>query len=287
MAGIHPMVPGKGLTRSQFDTIWAASVRLMYRAFTLGSIVTVFPEEAVAAGNPRLRRWIYNSARCGKCSGPVKSWDLQGRTCYACERCQPRQGGDGVSALPLASSPQLFLSHCASDSLADRMSTPQKLTVAELRAALEARGQPTAGKKAVLVSRMQALLDDADMQPATTTAPRTPDGSTNPSGGLMRSARAAALDKAEARESRAVEHIAEFEDVDDGAPEWVPTTLRGDQNLEAGAPELSAEAFDGEMESNAAPKMDGTTATGRKRRTACKAEPPGTSAKTCRKKQRA
>ena len=42
----------------------------------------------------------------------------------------------------------------------------------------------------------------------------------------MRSARAAAADKEKANESRAVEHIAELEDMDDGAPQWVPTTSR-------------------------------------------------------------
>ena len=43
---------------------------------------------------------------------------------------------------------------------------------------------------------------------------------------IMRSARAAAADKEKANESRAVEHIAELEDMDDGAPQWVPTTSR-------------------------------------------------------------
>ena len=37
----------------------------------------VFPEEARAVGKPSLRRWIYNSARCGKCNGPVTSWQIQ------------------------------------------------------------------------------------------------------------------------------------------------------------------------------------------------------------------
>ena len=40
-------------------------------------------------------------------------------------------------------------------------------------------------------------------------------------GATIRSARAAAADKAAVNESRAVEHIAEDEDFDDGAPEWV------------------------------------------------------------------
>ena len=37
----------------------------------------------------------------------------------------------------------------------------------------------------------------------------------------MRSARAAAADKSAINESRSVEHVAEYEELDDGAPEWV------------------------------------------------------------------
>ena len=99
---------------------------------TLGSIVTVSPEEAIAVGKPTLRRWLYNSARCGRCDGPVRSWQIQSRTCYACARCQPL---DGAAAAPVdAAAPALFNSHCASESLEERLAQPQKLRVAELRA---------------------------------------------------------------------------------------------------------------------------------------------------------
>ena len=54
---VHPEVLGKDLSREQFDRVWAESVRLMGRAFALGSITTVFPDEAAAVGKPGLRRW--------------------------------------------------------------------------------------------------------------------------------------------------------------------------------------------------------------------------------------
>ena len=209
VAGIHPEVKGKDLTREEFDTIWKASVDLMGRAFTLGSIVTVSPEEAIAVGKPRLRRWIYNSATCGKCGGPVKSWQIQARTCYACESCQPLV--KGVVAPVEAAAPALFNSHCASESLAERLATPQKLRVGELREALLAAGLPITGKKESLVQRLQEHAAASAGKEKTT---------------IMRSARAAAADKEKANESRAVEHIAELEDMDDGAPQWVPTTSR-------------------------------------------------------------
>lgn len=247
VAGIHPETPGKALTRAQFDTIWDASVRLMGRAFALGSIVTVSPEEAAAVGKPSLRRWIYNSARCGKCGHGVKSWDIQSRTCYACERCQPRTASDGASGTPAstAAPPTLFNSHCAAESLEERLKTPVKLRVAELRAALSAAGLPTDGKKAVLVERLQAHMDakqsDEPLVPAAmargdamrrAVSAALAELDAPPSRGagrpmVMRSARAAAADKAAVRESRAVEHIAELDDLDDGAPEWIEMPSTG------------------------------------------------------------
>lgn len=115
VARVHPELKGKQLTRQQFDCIWAASVRLMHRAFTLGSILTVFPEEAAAVGRPQLRRWIYNSAACGRCGGPVTSWAVQSRTCYACNRCQPLDVGLDVAMPADAAAPALFNSHCAGE----------------------------------------------------------------------------------------------------------------------------------------------------------------------------
>ena len=176
----------------------------------------------VRTGQPSLRRWIYNSRRCGKCNGPVKSWQIQARTCYACEACQPLNRNAkaiGVSTPTSATEPEVFMSHCAPESLAVRLATPQKLRVAELRAALEKAQLPTSGTKATLVERLQSHLAAATADGASAGA-TAGDGTGATS--LMRSARAAARDKAAANESRAVEHIAELEDLDDGAPEWLP-----------------------------------------------------------------
>ena len=193
------------------------------RAFALGSIVTVSPEEAAAVGKPSLRRWIYNSARCGKCGHGVKSWDIQSRTCYACERCQPRTASDGASGTPASTAAPrtLFNSHCAAESLEERLKTPVKLRVAELRAALSAAGLPTDGKKAVLVERLQAHMDakqsDAPPVPAAmargdamrrAVSAALAELDAPPSRGagrpmVMRSARAAAADKAAVNGSRA------------------------------------------------------------------------------------
>jgi len=243
VARVHPEVKGNQLTRAQFDAIWAASVRLMGMGFTLGSIVTVSPEEAIAVGKPTLRRWLYNSARCGRCDGPVRSWQIQSRTCYACARCQPL---DGAAAVPVdAAAPALFNSHCASESLEERIAQPQKLRVAELRAALEAAGLSAGGKKAELVARL-----DAHHQAG---------------GATIRSARAAAADKAAVNESRAVEHIAEDEDFDDGAPEWVE--LPGGFEVPGGEEEDDALLQAAILDSLATPSKAKEAATDSRRKT--------------------
>ena len=66
VARVHPSVPGAQLTRDEFDRIWSTSVSLMRRGYEQGSILTVDPAEATALGRPSLRRWIYNSATCGR-----------------------------------------------------------------------------------------------------------------------------------------------------------------------------------------------------------------------------
>ena len=78
----------------------------------------------------------------GRCEEPsggggVRSWQINARTCYACERCQPLDPAwRGVASPADAATPTLFPAMCASESLAERLATPQKLRVAELRAAL-------------------------------------------------------------------------------------------------------------------------------------------------------
>ena len=132
------------------------------------------------------------------------------------------------------------------ESLEERLRTPQKLRVAELRTALAAAGLPTDGRKAALVERLMSHQAQRPLPPlpapamvpttapgrmrsaprtAPTTAPTTaPSMVPTPAPGRMRSARAAAADKAAAGESRAVEHIAEDEELlaEGGRSEWVP-----------------------------------------------------------------
>eukprot|EP00288_Rhodomonas_lens_P001473 CAMPEP_0177730644 /NCGR_PEP_ID=MMETSP0484_2-20121128/22104_1 /TAXON_ID=354590 /ORGANISM="Rhodomonas lens, Strain RHODO" /LENGTH=493 /DNA_ID=CAMNT_0019243657 /DNA_START=443 /DNA_END=1924 /DNA_ORIENTATION=- len=205
-AGVHPNVKGIDLGRARFDRVWLHTVELLRRGFACGSILTVDPDEAKALGNPRLRRYIYNSAHCARCGGRVVSWDVSARTCYACTRCQPLNDADAISQ-PKASPAKVFVSHCAREPLADRiLQGPSKLVVKELRAELERRGLETKGTKAVLVKRLATAMDidEPEDEQEPTHLPASPPLE------MALSAEAAAAEKALAGENRAVEHIAEL-----------------------------------------------------------------------------
>jgi len=114
-AGVHPNIVGREVGRERFDLIWHHTVALLQRGFECGSILTVDPEEAKALGMPSLRRYIYNAANCPRCSARIQSWDMAGRTCYACPSCQ--RGGPLTEAPKEARDAQVFVSHCAKEPL--------------------------------------------------------------------------------------------------------------------------------------------------------------------------
>jgi formamidopyrimidine-DNA glycosylase len=192
-AGIHPEKIGVELQREEFDRVWFHTVALLQRGFELGSIITVDPEEAVALGNPRLRRYIYNSSRCPRCNSSIKSWMLNSRTCYACPICQPMDSTKSAIVTPVKNHVP-FNSHCAYETMEKRLSEtgPTRLTVVEIKRELSRLGVAfsSKAKKAELVN----LLDEAR----------------NSNVIPVVSPEEAALEKAYAGESLAVEHIAEL-----------------------------------------------------------------------------
>ena len=34
-------------------------------------------------------RYVYNHKTCGRCGSQINTWDMQARTVYACQTCQP------------------------------------------------------------------------------------------------------------------------------------------------------------------------------------------------------
>lgn len=221
LAGVYPTVPGVELNRSSFDRIWDASVKLLRRGYDTGSILTVDPNVDPLVAARGERRYIYNKSTCARCGGRVSSWDMSGRTCYACEsgQCQPRM--KHIKSKSAASSDEVpkqhvpFISHCAPTTLQQRLEQygAEKLTIAELRSVIEqmiASGSssvvlpPKSAKKSIHVELLNSLLSTKPRATVTETA------ACKPLPPPLISAQDAAREKATSGENRAVEHIAEL-----------------------------------------------------------------------------
>lgn len=230
LAGIYPTSPGMALDRASFDRVWEVSVSLLRRGYDTGSILTVDPitDPDLAANGER--RYIYNKSRCSRCDGPIRSWDMSGRTCYACEgTCQPKLPASTM-ATSSPSTPKKtkeikvgikkeaaakvtpekdqhvpFISHCAPVNMQKRLDEngPEGLTIKEIRAVLEQMVSadalpPKSARKAAHVEALTSALSNSEDKKVTALPPP------------IISAEDAAREKATAGEGRNVEHIAEL-----------------------------------------------------------------------------
>ncbi|CAJ1949498.1 unnamed protein product [Cylindrotheca closterium] len=217
-AGVHPNRPGLSLEREEFNRVWEQTVLLLERGYETGSILTVDPEEAKALGKPRLRRYIYNTAKCPRCGTSIQSWPINNRTCYACPRCQPLTPRTSTETPPPTSKPVTtdhvpFNSHCARESTAFRLKEtgPSRLTVKEIKQELTRLGvsiPSDAKKKAQLAELLlKHLPESEDAETSSKTSPEVDPSSQDLT---FISSEDAALEKAQAGENLAVEHIAEL-----------------------------------------------------------------------------
>ena len=81
-AGIHPSTPAKSLGKAGFAALWDELVRIMRDAASAGRIVTFDGPEGQ-------ERRVYKQDRCRTCGAPVDTWQVGGRTMYACPVDQP------------------------------------------------------------------------------------------------------------------------------------------------------------------------------------------------------
>jgi len=173
LAGVYPTAPGMNLDRPSFDRVWNVSVSLLRRGYDTGSILTVDPILDPHVARRGERRYIYNRSACARCGGEVSSWDMAGRTCYACEGggCQPKikvesrdngndsevakkekagkgdgravaRGKETKKAKAKQRHPQQhvpFISHCAPINIRRRLDQggAERLTIVEIRSVME------------------------------------------------------------------------------------------------------------------------------------------------------
>ena len=88
---IAPDRPAARLTDAEVDALWSGLATMMGQGVVDGRIITA----DVSPGQDRLQvpeavaRRVYKRDACADCGTPVVTSTLQGRTVYACPRCQP------------------------------------------------------------------------------------------------------------------------------------------------------------------------------------------------------
>ena len=90
-AGVHPSQPAASVGREAFHRVWVALADLMGQSVEDGRIISAplpAPDRATVAEADG--RMVYKQAACRACGTPVETWELAGRTAYACPACQPR-----------------------------------------------------------------------------------------------------------------------------------------------------------------------------------------------------
>ncbi|GAA1429974.1 Fpg/Nei family DNA glycosylase [Microlunatus lacustris] len=86
-----PDRPASTVTDAEFEALWSGLGAMMGQGVEDGRIITV----DVPAGQDRLAvpealaRRVYKRDACADCGTPVLTTTVQGRTAYACPRCQP------------------------------------------------------------------------------------------------------------------------------------------------------------------------------------------------------
>jgi endonuclease-8 len=88
---IAPSRPAAQVTDAEFDDLWSRLQVMMAQGVADGRIITVdVPPGADRQAVPEAgSRRVYKQATCYDCGTPVVTSTINGRTSYACPRCQP------------------------------------------------------------------------------------------------------------------------------------------------------------------------------------------------------
>ncbi len=93
LIGVHPLTPGKDLTRSQFQKMWRLLQKLFRRGVKYNRLITTEPADVGRSfGKMRQedRYYIARRKTCRRCGAAVQTIKLAGRKMYFCPHCQPR-----------------------------------------------------------------------------------------------------------------------------------------------------------------------------------------------------
>ncbi len=91
LLGIHPERAGRDLSAAEFQQLWEKLTELLRIGRRYNRIIVADPAD-VGKSRSRMGRQerllVYKKDHCGRCDGPIKSWDLGARKIYACPHCQ-------------------------------------------------------------------------------------------------------------------------------------------------------------------------------------------------------
>ncbi len=93
IARLDPTLPGRALSRDEFDALWTVLGDMMALAAERGRIITraPLPEGMTPESVPEAEaRYVYKQAHCRRCNTPVHRAQVGGRTLYSCPFCQRR-----------------------------------------------------------------------------------------------------------------------------------------------------------------------------------------------------
>jgi endonuclease-8 len=95
LVGVHPNRPAHAVDRETLERLWDLLRVLMTDGERRGRIITLQPRDRARPLSELVseeeRLYVYNRAGrpCRRCATPITSWNLAGRTIFACRRCQP------------------------------------------------------------------------------------------------------------------------------------------------------------------------------------------------------
>jgi len=89
---VHPLTPGRALTKRQFNMMWKLARELFAIAAEHERIITV-PLKTLRKPAAKLRTRerfnIFHKPKCPRCDGAIRKFAMAKRRVFACEACQP------------------------------------------------------------------------------------------------------------------------------------------------------------------------------------------------------
>jgi endonuclease VIII len=88
LQNLHPLTPGKQISRIMFDRLWSDAVYLLEIGVKNNAIITV---DGIKKSRSKYgeRVNIFDKVICPACNGKITKLEIAARRAFACETCQP------------------------------------------------------------------------------------------------------------------------------------------------------------------------------------------------------